>query len=108
MLVSEEPVSSHQVVRSTGRRVLADSTVSTPAQYRVAAVPVFTDAVSDVIIHDQDGHSYLLAPDTNTPTLLDESDINSLGMFFEPSLDNTWHTASELHQMFYGATLSDS
>jgi hypothetical protein len=72
--------------------------------YRVAAVPIFTASNDDVIIRDEQGHSYLLASDATAPTPLDQTDIDTLGMFFEPSIDFSWHTEPELREMFYGVS----
>jgi hypothetical protein len=70
--------------------------------YRVLAVPAFSANSDDVLIRDEQGQPYLLAQDTLVPTPLDQSDVDALGMFFEASLDFSWHTEPELRQMFYG------
>jgi len=107
MLASEQPVRETRGARASERRNRTTRAADQP-RYRVAAVPVFTDCVSDIILHDQQGQPYLLASDVDAPTPIEPSEINSLAMFFEPSLDSTWHTAGELHTMFYGSMLSEA
>ena len=99
-------------IRASGEQpqlLAGGSRTSSPSvHYRVAAVPIFTASNDDVIIRDEQGHSYLLASDATAPTLLEQTDIDTLGMFFEPSVDFSWHTEPELREMFYGVSDSPS
>jgi len=70
------------------------------AQYRVAAVPIFAPTSGDIIIYDQHGLAFLLASDSVNPTPLNQTDIDALGMFYESTVDPSWHSEAELRQMF--------
>jgi hypothetical protein len=70
--------------------------------YRVVALPADYALTDDVILTDERGHTYLLSHTEEEPTPIEDETANSLGMFFEPSQDYSWHTASELRRMIYG------
>ena len=57
----------------------------------------------DVILRDEIGHAYLLSQQEDQLIPIEDDTANSLGMFFEPSQDSTWHTVSELRRIIYGA-----
>jgi hypothetical protein len=70
--------------------------------YRVVAFPVVYAISDDVIIGDQSGRQYLLTHESPQPTPLERDEVDSLGMFFEPSQDYSWHTVPELRRILYG------
>jgi hypothetical protein len=70
--------------------------------YRVAAFPADYAMTDDVILRDETGRAYLLSQDEEQPTPIEEDTANSLGMFFEPSQDSSWHTLAELRRIIYG------
>jgi hypothetical protein len=70
--------------------------------YRVVAFPVVYAISDDVIIGDQSGRQYLLTHESAQPTPLAPDEVDSLGMFFEPSQDYSWHTVPELRRILYG------
>ena len=70
--------------------------------YRVAAFPADYALTDDVILRDETGRAYLLSQQDELPTPIEEDTANSLGMFFEPSQDYSWHTISELRRIIYG------
>lgn len=70
--------------------------------YRVAAFPADYALTDDVILRDETGRAYLLTQADEQPMPIEEDTANSLGMFFEPSQDSSWHTASELRRIIYG------
>jgi hypothetical protein len=70
--------------------------------YRVVAFPVVYAISDDVIIGDQAGRRFLLTHESPQPTPLESDEVDSLGMFFEPSQDYSWHTIPELRRILYG------
>jgi hypothetical protein len=75
---------------------------SIEGHYRVAAFPADYALTDDVILRDETGHAYLLSQAEDEPLPIEDDTANSLGMFFEPSQDSTWHTVSELRRIIYG------
>ena len=75
---------------------------SDEGHYRVAAFPADYALTDDVILRDETGRAYLLSPADDQPLPIEEDTANSLGMFFEPSQDSSWHTVSELRRIIYG------
>jgi hypothetical protein len=75
---------------------------SPEGHYRVAAFPADYALTDDVILRDETGHAYLLSQAEDEPLPIEDDTANSLGMFFEPSQDSTWHTVSELRRIIYG------
>lgn len=76
--------------------------VSNERHYRVAAFPADYALTDDVILRDETGRAYLLSQADERPLPIEEDTANSLGMFFEPSQDSSWHTVSELRRIIYG------
>jgi hypothetical protein len=76
--------------------------ISTGEHYCVSAVPATYALTDDVIIRDLGGNPYLLSHDSLTPTPLASDEVDSLGMFYEPAQDSSWHTVSELRRIIYG------
>ncbi len=76
--------------------------VSDEGHYRVAAFPADYALTDDVILRDESGHAYLLSQAENELIPIEDDTANSLGMFFEPSQDSSWHTVSELRRIIYG------
>lgn len=74
----------------------------TEGHYRVAAFPADYAMTDDVILRDETGRAYLLSQEEEHPIPIAEDTANSLGMFFEPSQDSSWHTAAELRRIIYG------
>lgn len=70
--------------------------------YRIAALPAFAVEGDDVILSDGFGRAYLLSAGGIDPTPLDRAEADSLGMFFEPSQDSSWHTLPELRRLIFG------
>jgi hypothetical protein len=70
--------------------------------FRVAAFPADYALTDDVILRDEAGRAYLLSQADDALTPIEEDTANSLGMFFEPSQDSSWHTISELRRIIYG------
>src|SRR5687768_7135655 len=70
--------------------------------FRVVAFPVVYAISDDVIIGDQSGKQYLLTHESSQITPLERTEVDSLGMFFEPSQDYSWHTVPELRRILYG------
>ena len=70
--------------------------------YRVAALPADYALTDDVLLMDAAGRNYLLSADEGELIPVDDAIANSLGMFFEPSQDYSWHTVSELRRIIYG------
>jgi hypothetical protein len=79
---------------------------ATNSQFRVAAFPADYALTNDVILRDETGRAYLLSQADDELLPIEEDTANSLGMFFEPSQDSSWHTVSELRRIIYG--LEDS
>lgn len=75
---------------------------STEGQYRVVALPVGYALTDDVIIKDAFGNPFLLTHGSPRPTPLELTEVNSLGMFFEPAQDSSWHTLPELRRIIFG------
>lgn len=75
---------------------------SNEGHFRVAAFPADYALTDDVILRDEYGRAYLLSQEDELPTPIEDDIANSLGMFFEPSQDSSWHTASELRRIIYG------
>ncbi len=99
MSTSSEPVG----VTSERTRIWSTlDTVSDEGHYRVAAFPADYAMTDDVILRDLAGRAYLLSQAENQPVPIEDDTANSLGMFFEPSQDSSWHTASELRRIIYG------
>jgi hypothetical protein len=100
-------VASEQPVRRSGddavlTRMQAGSLEATTHCYRVAAFPAAFAQTDDVIIRDECGCSYLLSDGGDELLALEPSDVDSLGMFYEPSQSLTWHTLEDLRRMIYG------
>ena len=72
--------------------------------FRVVAFPVKYAIADDVIIGDASGKQYLLTHDSAKITPLERTEVDSLGMFFEPSQDYSWHTVPELRRILYGVS----
>lgn len=70
--------------------------------YRIAALPSFAIEGDDVILSDGFGRAYLLSAPGIEPKPLDPAEADSLGMFFEPSQDSSWHTLPELRRLIFG------
>ena len=70
--------------------------------YRVAAFPADYALTDDVMLRDDTGRAYLLSHGDELPSPIEEDTANSLGMFFEPSQDSSWHTITELRRIIYG------
>ena len=70
--------------------------------YRVAAFPADYALTDDVILRDEAGRAYLLSNSDEQLLPIEEDTANSLGMFFEPSQDSSWHTIEELRRIIYG------
>lgn len=70
--------------------------------FRVAAFPADYALTDDVILRDEAGRAYLLSQADDALTPIEEDTANSLGMFFEPSQDSSWHTITELRRIIYG------
>lgn len=79
---------------------------STEDHYRVAAFPADYALTDDVILRDEAGRAYLLSQAEDEPIPIEDDTANSLGMFFEPSQDSSWHTISELRRIIYGIEAS--
>ncbi|HYI15474.1 MAG TPA: hypothetical protein VEX37_08790 [Thermomicrobiales bacterium] len=77
--------------------------VSVEGHYRVAAFPADYALTDDVILRDETGRAYLLSQAEDQLIPIEDDTANSLGMFFEPSQDSSWHTVSELRRIIYGA-----
>jgi len=71
-------------------------------QFRVAAFPADYALTDDVILRDETGRAYLLSQADDELTPIEDDTADSLGMFFEPSQDSSWHTISELRRIIYG------
>ncbi|HUG15990.1 MAG TPA: hypothetical protein VMM78_13350 [Thermomicrobiales bacterium] len=71
--------------------------------YCVSAVPAAYVFTEDLIIRDFAGRSFLLTSDATDPAPLTQSELNVLGMAYEPAQDTSWHTAEELRRMFFRA-----
>lgn len=99
MSTSLEPVGA-----SSGRtlRWPSDESGSFESHFRVAAFPADYALTDDVILRDEAGRAYLLSQEDEQLTPIEETTANSLGMFFEPSQDSSWHTVSELRRIIYG------
>ena len=78
------------------------STDSTEGHYRVAAFPADYAMTDDVMLRDESGRAFLLSQAEDQPIPIEDDTANSLGMFFEPSQDYSWHTLSELRRIIYG------
>ena len=78
------------------------ATESTEGHYRIAAFPADYALTDDVILRDEAGRAFLLSQAEVEPIPIEEDTANSLGMFFEPSQDSSWHTVSELRRIIYG------
>lgn len=76
--------------------------VPSEGHYRVAAFPADYALTDDVILRDEHGNAYLLSQQDEQPLPIEEDTANSLGMFFEPSQDYSWHTIPELRRIIYG------
>ena len=70
--------------------------------FRVAAFPADYALTDDVILRDDSGRAFLLSKSDEQLLPIGEDTANSLGMFFEPSQDSSWHTVSELRRIIYG------
>jgi hypothetical protein len=101
MVASEQPVrrSIDDVVFA---RMQAGKLEATAHCYRVAAFPAAFAQTDDVIIVDECGCSYLLSDTGDEPLALDPRDVDSLGMFYEPSQSLSWHTLEDLRRIIYG------
>ncbi len=80
----------------------AVETASVEGHYRVAAFPADYALTDDVILRDETGRAYLLSQAEDQPIPIEDDTANSLGMFFEPSQDSSWHTVTELRRIIYG------
>lgn len=69
----------------------------------VSAVPAAYVTTDDLIIRDTRGRTYMLTSHSVEPVPLDRSELDLLGMVYEPAQDTSWHTAAELHRMFFGS-----
>lgn len=99
MTSSTEPAGS-----PSGRTMFWSSfePVSNEEHFRVAAFPADYAMTDDVILRDETGRAYLLSQGDEQPVPIEEDTANSLGMFFEPSQDSSWHTVTELRRIIYG------
>lgn len=98
-------MSTSELAGSPSGRTLTWSSiepVSNEDHYRVAAFPADYALTDDVILRDESGRAYLLSQQDELPIPIEEDTANSLGMFFEPSQDSSWHTAAELRRIIYG------
>jgi hypothetical protein len=70
--------------------------------YCISAVPATYALTDDVIVRDLGGNPFLLTHDSSTLLPLKPEEVNSLGMFYEPAQDSSWHTITELRRIIYG------
>jgi hypothetical protein len=84
------------------------SRVRSATTYRVAAVPSCATESDDILLSDGAGRTYLFSEQDPEPSPLEPAEANSLGMFFEPSQDSSWHTLGELRALFYGVDASSA
>ncbi len=70
-------------------------------RYRIAAVCSGCSSLPDVIVADGSGNTYLMIPSSHQLSPLDRVHRDELGMFYETSLDLSWHTLAELRHRFY-------
>jgi hypothetical protein len=89
---------------SSDRTATLPSVENSPTDdhFRVAAFPADYALTNDVILRDETGRAYLLSQNDDELLAIGEDTANSLGMFFEPSQDSSWHTVSELRRIIYG------
>jgi hypothetical protein len=99
MSTSSEPVGATSVRTTTWSPF---DSLSNEGHYRVAAFPADYALTDDVILRDEFGRAYLLSQAEDQPLAIEDDTANSLGMFFEPSQDSSWHTISELRRIIYG------
>jgi hypothetical protein len=78
--------------------------VRSATTFRVAAVPSNATESDDVLLSDGAGRTYLFSAQDSEPSPLEPEEANSLGMFFEPSQDSSWHTLAELRALFFTGT----
>lgn len=99
--------SSRHPRRRRRARALARSTSqsSTPHghRYRVAAVSSGLAAPPDLILADGNGNTFLMMPSSRRLAPLDRADRDALGMFYEATLDLSWHTLTDLRRRYYNA-----
>lgn len=102
MVVTDDAVASARERRMRrarghgGRRALPAARLR---PWRVAAIPVLGEHCSDLIVRDRSGRCWLLERDGSTPVPLCRAELDALGMFFEPSVDLSWHTEAEVRAM---------
>jgi len=99
MSISIEPAGPRTNQRLTR---LSTEPGSEDGHYRIAAFPAAYALTDDVMLRDETGRAYILSHEDERPTSIDDETADSLGMFFEPSLDYSWHTVSELRRIIYG------
>jgi|GEM_PF-3943895 len=83
------------------------ATDSREGHFRIAAFPADYALTDDVILRDEAGNAFLLSQAESEPIPIEEDTANSLGMFFEPSQDYSWHTVTELRRIIYGLDDAD-
>jgi hypothetical protein len=81
--------------------VVRQSEASAVVSYCVSAIPASYVVAEDVIIRDAMGRSFLLTSDSSEPLPLCRSELDVLGMAYEPAQDTSWHSARELHRIFF-------
>ncbi|HAX25567.1 MAG TPA: hypothetical protein PK593_06595 [Thermomicrobiales bacterium] len=70
-------------------------------RYRVAAISTGCFSSRDIIVADDDGNTFLMAPANRRLAPLDTAERDALGMFYEPAADFDWHTLADLRHRFY-------
>ena len=95
------------MARTAARGAQPARTVTVNGRFRIAALPS-SAYDQDIILSDDSGRQYLLTPSDDLPQPLARSEADSLGMFFEPSQDSSWHTVPELRRMWFGAESASS
>jgi hypothetical protein len=90
--------------RSHAQTFVYRTRVRSATTYRVAAVPSYATESDDILLSDGAGRTYLFSGQDPEPSPLEPAEANSLGMFFEPSQDSSWHTLEELRAFFYGVS----
>ncbi len=72
-------------------------------RYRIAAISAGCCTPPDVIVADGRGETWLMSPSSRRLAPLDRTHRDALGLFYEPALDLSWHTLTDLRRRFYDA-----
>jgi len=78
-----------------------ESVISSEPVFRVSAVAADWTGNEDVLLSDRAGHAYLFSAESSSPEPLDSADADSLGMFFEPTIDVSWHSLVDLRRLLF-------